>query len=126
MDLNKLAEEIHLNNKEKGFYDEPKNVGEMIALMHSELSEALEADRKGMYLSSKMSNHIILALNHLPPEHYKAAYDQTIKGTVEEEMADVVIRVLDFCAYKGIDIAAHIDAKIRYNKLRPHKHGKKY
>lgn len=43
--INKLAELIHNNNKEKGFYEGEKNTGEIIALIHSEVSEALEADR---------------------------------------------------------------------------------
>ena len=47
--LNDLARQIHNQNKSKGFYDDPKNIGEMIALMHSELSEALEADRLDSY-----------------------------------------------------------------------------
>jgi len=49
-----------------------------------------------------------------------------IKNTFEDELADVVIRVLDLCAFKKIDIESHIKAKMRYNSSRPHKHGKSY
>ena len=45
--INQLSEEIHNNAKNKGFFDEPKNIGEMLCLIHSEVSEALEADRIG-------------------------------------------------------------------------------
>ncbi len=119
--LNNLATQIHQNNKEKGFYDEPKNTGEMIALMHSELSEALEADRKGVKCIPPMND-----LDLLDDNNFEISYKHEVKGAFEEEMADILIRVLDMCAYKGIDIDFHVEAKMRYNKLRPHKHGKKY
>ncbi len=44
--INKLAEEIHQNAVSKGFFEKEKNIGEMLCLIHSEVSEALEADRK--------------------------------------------------------------------------------
>jgi len=47
--LNKLATEIHENSKSKGFFDSEKNIGEMLCLIHSEVSEALEADRINKY-----------------------------------------------------------------------------
>ena len=74
-----------------------------IALMHSELSEALEAYRHG----NPASEHI--------PEF----------TAVEEEMADVVIRIMDHCAARGHRVADAILAKIVFNTDRPHKHGGK-
>jgi cell fate (sporulation/competence/biofilm development) regulator YlbF (YheA/YmcA/DUF963 family) len=47
--INQLAKEVHENAKAKGFFDKEKNIGEMLALIHSEVSEALEADRKNKY-----------------------------------------------------------------------------
>jgi len=41
-------------------------------------------------------------------------------------LADIMIRVMDLAAFKGIDLEKHIDLKMKYNSLRPHKHGKKY
>ena len=43
--MNKLSQTIYDNNVKKGFYDREKNIGEMLALIHSEVSEALECDR---------------------------------------------------------------------------------
>jgi len=123
--LNQLATEIHENAKSKGFFDGEKNIGEMLCLIHSEVSEALEADRKNYY-----SNISEIKLKGLADENsaekFKDVFTECVKDTFEDELADVVIRVLDLCAFKGIDIESHIKAKMRYNASRPHKHGKLY
>lgn len=122
MTLNNLAAQIHENNKAKGFYDDQKNIGEMLALIHSEVSEALECDRKG-----RECQIIAAAFNDSKEDIlFKAGFEENIKDTFADELADIVIRVLDLAAFKEIDIDAHIKAKVRYNTLRPHKHGKKY
>lgn len=130
--INKLAQEIHENAKSKGFYDDKKNIGEMLCLIHSEVSEALEADRKKHFTTLKENWYI----NGLADANYGASFcgdqsflnefEKSVKNTFEDELADVVIRVLDLCAYKGINIESHIKAKMRYNQTRPYKHGKEY
>ena len=86
----------------QGFW-ESDNTGEKIALMHSELSEALEADRKN------------LDAEHIPG----------FTG-VEEELADVIIRILDFAGHHNLRLGEALSAKITYNLTRPFKHGKAY
>ena len=56
--INDLARDVHKNARAKGFYDYKKNIGEMLALIHSEVSEALEADRNKQYcnINSAESN----------------------------------------------------------------------
>jgi NTP pyrophosphatase (non-canonical NTP hydrolase) len=100
--LSVLAAQINRWMQHQGFWTS-RNVGEKLALMHSEISEAMEADRKGL-----MSDHI-----------------GGFTG-VEEEMADVVIRVLDFCHENNLRLASAIQAKMVYNLSRPYMHGKKY
>jgi len=87
---------------EQGFW-ESDNTGEKIALMHSELSEAFEADRKN------------LDAEHIPG----------FTG-VEEELADVIIRILDFAGHHQLRLGEALSAKIAYNLTRPFKHGKAY
>lgn len=120
--INQLAKQVHQNAKDHGFFDKEKNIGEMLCLIHSEVSEALEADRKNDYcvLYPDSVKEIIAKPDFL--DRYKSF----IKGSFEEEMADIVIRVMDLCAFKNIDLEAHIKAKMRYNSLREYKHGKKY
>lgn len=99
-----LGEHVHAWAKSKGWWDEERNNGEILCLIHSEVSEALEAYRHG----NKPSEHI--------PE-FSAA---------EEELADVIIRVVDFSAARKMRLGDAICAKMKFNESRPHKHGKKF
>lgn len=101
--LNELAQEIMQVNQEKGFNDEPLNIPIAIALMHSELSEALEADRKHL-MDDKLPH----------------------RNGVEVELADCIIRILHCSARAGYDIHGAVREKLDYNKTRPYKHGKNY
>lgn len=135
--INDLSKQIHAINVKNGFYENEKNIGEMLALIHSEVSEALECDRKNKY-----STRLLLAaraakegeepmsLYELLPIvkdlDYKQHFEKLFKDTFEDELADIMIRVMDLAAYKGIDLETHIKAKMKYNSMREYKHGKKY
>lgn len=123
--LNELSKQIHENAKSKGFFDSEKNIGEMLCLIHSEVSEALEADRSNKYCKIDKPQANVL-MGWTSDDDFKNDYKEKVKGSFEEEMADIVIRVLDMCAYKNIDLDLHVKAKMRYNASREHKHGKKY
>lgn len=136
--INQLAEIVHKNARKKGFYEEEKKNAEMLMLIVSEASEALEADRKGIavpksgstsghsagdLVQTQISNPLSYQIN---AEDFKTAFIKDIKDTFEDELADIVIRVMDLAAYRGIDLENHIKAKMRYNSYREYKHGKKY
>lgn len=104
MGLNDVCKVCYHASFNKGFYaDVEFNFGEKIALIHSELSEALEADRKG------------LSSDHLPG-----------RTGVEEELADAAIRIFDLAGFLDIQLGTVIREKLEFNAQRPYKHGKAY
>lgn len=96
------------------FYD--RNISEMLMLIVSELGEAQEALRKNKRADMRGG------INEMLPQ----VFEDYIKDTFEDELADVFIRLGDLCGYLNIDIEKHIKAKMEYNKGRPRKHGKKF
>lgn len=123
--INNLACAIYERNVEKGFYEKEKNIGEMLCLIHSEVSEALEADRNRRYAMLTEPQRNVL-MGWTGSDDFVKDYKDKVKGSFEEEMADIFIRLLDMCAFKGIDIEFHVKAKMRYNLSREKYHGKKY
>jgi NTP pyrophosphatase (non-canonical NTP hydrolase) len=122
MDIKAVSNRIHENAKAKGFFDEgdKKNIGEMLMLIVTEVSEAMEADRNGHFYDKEVD-----FVTHNQGDFFESVFEGHCKNTFEDEMADIVIRVMDMCAFKGIDLEWHILQKIRYNETRPHKHGGK-
>lgn len=100
--------EVGLNAEAHGFHEASTSPGDIIALIHSELSEVLECFRRGLTPST-----IITGPGGKP------------EG-IPIELADVVIRCMDMADLYGIDLEAVILKKHEYNKTRPFLHGKKF
>lgn len=146
MTLNKLRDEIHGIAKSKGFWDEPREIGTILMLVVSELSEALEADRVGRYCDINRyyeyrQNEYLFkykqehepqfmprspSLIRTDDEIEKDAFEIYVKDAVEDELADAIIRILDICGGLDIDIEKYIELKMKYNKTRDRMHGKRY
>ncbi len=119
-----LVCDVHNNAIAHGWYDEQRSFGDLIALCHTELSEAFEEYRNGYkadevygkgYPETKMSVKV-----------FEETYTDRVKPEgVPFELADAIIRIFDMCGYYGIDIESAIRIKHKFNKTRPYKHGGK-
>ena len=127
--LNDAAKQIHEDAKRKGFWDSERETGTLLMLCVSELSEAVEADRKGRYADLKAYNECEKAddIFESDKEVYElSSFQSLIKDTFEDELADTVIRILDLCCARGTDLEKHINLKLKYNRSRERMHGKAY
>lgn len=106
MTINQLAQDIHINAMEHGFWEGDRLFPETVALCHSELSEALEEARAGR-----------------PLVWYGP--DGKPEG-VAVELLDCVIRIFDYLSREGVDIEKTMLEKHEYNKGREYRHGKRF
>lgn len=95
--LNALKEKAHMTAVEHGFHDEEKPYCYWLGLVMSEAGEAINADRKGMHADTKRFEEV-MAIRSISP---RVVFEENIKDTVEDEIADIVIRLLDFAGLKG-------------------------
>lgn len=104
--MRQLQKQLHGTAVNHGWWIEPPSFPETAALIHSEVSEAVEEYRKGRD----------------PREIY---YNGEKPEGIPIELADAVILILDYCEFAGIDLESAINVKARYNETRPYRHGGK-
>ena len=137
MKLNEFAAEVHALAAEKGWWEPVPSFPEVIAMVHCELSEAIQEYRDGapnLYYSCFAAGNSGCFCGKETVDCY---YAKTASGTegcpyrgekplgVAVELADAILRILDYCAFAGIDIESVLEEKHEYNKGREYRHGGK-
>ena len=106
MDIKELQIASHAVAVSAGWWEEDRNVGELLALVHSEVSEALEEWRIDEDLA-------VIRMEGDKPVGFAV------------ELADTLIRICDLAESAGIDLNAALKIKMAYNATRPWRHGGK-
>lgn len=101
--LNELKNKVHQAAKEKGFWDEQHSDETMLMLIITEVSEAVEADRKGKRADRKEFLYFLADVS------FERSFSTFIKDTVDDELADAFIRCLDLAGAIGLDLVDTID-----------------
>lgn len=101
VNLNELAKKAYENAKTKGFHDEKHTDAHWLMLVICELAEAVEADRCGKRADRKEYERLIDACEEIVQPHL---FEMYIKDTLEDELADAVVRLLDYIGMKGFVI----------------------
>jgi len=102
--LNDLKNQAYITACEHGFYEEELSDKHCLMLVITELSEAVEADRKGNYAYRKISSTSRYTSFPTSENRFKKEFNAFIKDTVEDELADTAIRLLDLAGLRGIEI----------------------
>lgn len=121
--LNAMSEEVHRIAQEHGWWDGDTPFERIALMCHSEISEAVEEYRNGMppaYVFDATAD----ALSRYNESIDEWAPEDKPEG-VAVEMADCLIRLLDWFGAMGYDLEAIVRAKCAYNETRPYRHGGK-
>ena len=104
--LDELQEQSHRIAVEHGWWEKERNIGEILALIHSEISEALEEYRTYGLVTVRFASDG-------KPEGFFV------------ELADAIIRIADVFEHYGVGMEPILRLKMEYNKKRPYRHGGK-
>lgn len=103
IDLNRLKDEAYNNAVEHGWHDEDLSDEHFLCLVISELMEAVQAERKGKH-ADRIQFDNYMSLRERSDEEFKYAFTHGIKDSVEDELADACIRLLDLAGLRNVDL----------------------
>lgn len=108
MSLNELRDKAYQCAIAHGWHEEEHSNDHWLCLIISELMEAVQADREGKRANVAMfkewqDNHLSLS-EETKTRRFKEDFEQYIKSSVEEELADAAIRLLDLCGLRKIEL----------------------
>jgi hypothetical protein len=128
--LDFIRDQVHATAIDKGWWENgERNFGEVIALMHSELSEAYEEYRNGHAMNEVYYRHELV-----PGSDFEIEVDSETEVTFKKpgkpegipvELVDVLIRIFDWAGYYKISLGEILAKKMHYNTTRPYRHGGK-
>lgn len=118
LSIDDFAQEVYNVSVDHGWWDKEPGFCDILALCHSELSEALDEYRNDRPLCYYLDNDDDISTD------MSAYKGQELHG-IGIELADCILRILDYCAGKDIDIEMLLRLKNEYNKTRAYKHGGK-
>jgi NTP pyrophosphatase (non-canonical NTP hydrolase) len=126
--IGELQARVHKVSQGKGWWAAERTVGDLIALMHSELTEALEEYREGrepgdVYYTCQeldadgrvVGSSVAESRGEIPPGMLARPEGVAV------QLGDCVIRVLDFCARWGVDLESLLEEKVAYNERFPYR-----
>ena len=118
-ELNQLKEDVFANAVRHGWHEDDKPEEHFMCMVISELCEAVQADRIGRRGDLCKFESVIKGITDLPVEFYerwngiclrmnvpdyRSLFEKYIKDSIEDELADAVIRILDFCGLRGFEL----------------------
>jgi len=144
MEINEVRDAVHKTSTDKGFwkdYDDAKDIlplgdlrsavqrafiSQKIMLTVSELSEAMEAQRVNHRADRLAYEKALIGIEEGNELTHKVLFEEYIKNSIEDELADALIRICDLAGKMGVDLDWHVQRKMEYNGARPYKHGKNF
>jgi NTP pyrophosphatase (non-canonical NTP hydrolase) len=130
MTINKLAIESHKNAVKRGAYDAPVHVVNELFNVIGEVVEAAQAQIDGNYakdtgiaqsmatLAALRDGSRVKVIDADLENNFISTYERTVKNTLQDELADIIINTLSICKELEIDIDNFIELKTAYNSLR--------
>lgn len=109
--LNRLRDEAYATACNKGFHDGKHSDEHYLMLVITEIAEAVQADRKGLRADRERYDY---AVDRGMCSDMEECFEKYIKNSIEDELADIVIRLLDYCGMRGINLRRYLPIEMYF------------